>query len=64
MRYAMKSFWILFFVIMALALGRCGRLSNSSKDIATPDASLFIPDGWDGEGDWQDNALKIEDITP
>jgi hypothetical protein len=64
MRYAMKSFWILFFMLMALALGRCGRLSNSIRDIASPAASEIIPEGWDGSADWSENALKVEDITP
>lgn len=68
MRYAMKSFWILLFIGMALALSRCGRLSNSSKsgpiEGLTLEDMLYIPESWDGEEDWSDNALKVEDIAP
>ncbi len=64
MRYAMKSFLILLFLGMVLALGRCGRLSNGPKDDLKPDDILYIPDGWDGEEDWSSNALKVEDVAP
>lgn len=64
MRYAMKSFWILVLMLMALAVGRCGRLTNQTKGIATPAVSPYIPDTWDGEEDWSDNALKVEDVLP
>lgn len=64
MRYAMKSFCLLLFVGMALTIGHCGRLSNDSKDELTPEDTLYIPDGWDGEEDWSANALKVEDVAP
>lgn len=68
MRYAMKSFLILLFVGMTLTLGRCGRLSNASKDgsregLESEDI-LYIPDSWNGDEDWSENALKVEDIAP
>jgi hypothetical protein len=68
MRYAIKSFWILFFLSMALILGHCGRLSNSTNEGPQEPVSLediiYIPEGWNGEEDWSSNAFLIEDITP
>lgn len=63
MRNATKSFWILLFAGMAFLLGRCGRLSNQPKDDLTPEDILYIPGGWEGEDDWPENALKVEDIA-
>jgi hypothetical protein len=53
---------------MAFALGRCGRLSNTTKngpeDGLTLEDIRYIPEGWDGDSDWSGNALKIEDTAP
>jgi len=64
MQNAMKYFWILTLIAMAFAVGRCGRISNASKKVSNPEVSPYIPDSWDGEEDWPENALKVEDITP
>ncbi len=68
MRFAMKSSLFLLILLMAFALGRCGRLTNTTKDGPTDGLTLedirYIPDGWDGSEDWTGNALKIEDTAP
>lgn len=68
MPFAIKCLCVLFIIFMAFALGRCGRLSNTTKngpeDGLTLEDIRYIPDGWEGDSDWSGNVLKIEDTAP
>lgn len=65
MQWATKGIWILAFLsAAALALSRCGHKSKGSDSIAIPSAAPYAPEGWDGEEDWEENALSVEDLNP
>lgn len=68
MPFAMKSLCVLSILLLAVALGRCGQPSNTTKNGPADDLTLddirYIPEGWDGSTDWSGNALKIEDTAP
>jgi hypothetical protein len=64
MPFAMKSLCVLFILLLAVALGRCGQLSNTPKNGPADGLTRYIPEGWDGSTDWSGNTLKIEDTAP